>query len=84
MILLQELVVSPRIMKQNLLAIGAGVAAFVIAFAATKGWNTQQAERDIRETEASQTADATPATTASGMVRLAGGEFTMGTNSDLG
>jgi len=71
-------------MKNNLLTIGAGLAAFAVVFAATKDWNAQQAERHTRKAESRRTTDTPDSATMPGMVRIAGGEFTMGTDSELG
>jgi len=81
-------------MKNNLLVVGAGLAAFAIVFAATKVWNSSREDHARRD----KSSVAAPGETASvgspdavqtvvstdGMVWIAGREFTMGTDAELG
>lgn len=81
-------------MKNNLLTLGAGLAAFVMVFAVTKAWNSSR--EDPARSDSARVA--APGETASGgtpgimqavastdgMAWIAGGEFTMGTDSELG
>ncbi len=71
-------------MKNNLLTLGAGLAAFAIVFALTKVWKMPRAERLDVTLTAKQPTDATPTATIPGMVWIASGEFTMGTDAELG
>lgn len=71
-------------MKHKLLLIAAGLAAFVIVFAATKAVNSPRAPRVaddavVKAMPAQPRANAVP-----GMVWIPGGEFTMGTDADMG
>jgi len=71
-------------MKSHLWTMIAGLAAFVIVFAATRVWNAPHAERAVRDTEAKRPTGEPPVATMPGMVWIRGGEFTMGTDSELG
>ncbi len=71
-------------MKNTLLMIVAGSAAFAVVFGVTRVWNTPRAERHARETAASRPTSGPPGATVLGMVWIAGAEFTMGTDSELG
>ena len=81
-------------MKKNLLTISVGLAAFAIMFAVTKVWNSPREARVRRdssgvvargETKSGATSKPTQAVASmDGMVWIAGGEFTMGTDSELG
>ncbi|MCX7422501.1 MAG: formylglycine-generating enzyme family protein [Planctomycetia bacterium] len=71
-------------MKNNLLTLGVGLAAFAVVFALTKVWNAPPAERQVGDSVAKGPTGETPAATVPGMVWMTGGEFTMGTDSELG
>ncbi len=71
-------------MKQKLLLIAAGLVAFVVVFAATRVLNSPRAQRVPGDT-VDKTVPVQPrANAVPGMVWIPGGEFTMGTDADLG
>jgi len=67
-----------------LLTFGAGLAAFAMVFIATKVWNAPRDQRGVGGSLAKRTTGKPPETKVPDMVWMAGGEFTMGTDSDLG
>jgi len=71
-------------MRNNLLTFGAGLAAFAMVFIATKVWNAPRDQRGVGGSLAKRTTGKPPETKVPDMVWMAGGEFTMGTDSDLG
>ena len=70
-------------MKQNLLILGAGLVAFAIAFFSTR---IRHPSNNAREGVPPKVTShvAPPGSETDGMVRVEGGEFTMGTDSELG
>ena len=81
-------------MKMNLLTLGVGLAAFAMVFAATKAWNSSREDHARHgaysvaapgETASGGTPVVTQTVASTdGMAWIAGGEFTMGTDSELG
>ena len=71
-------------MKSNLFTLGVGLAAFVVVFAVTRAWNVPRDPRAVGDSVAKQPTGGPPVATVPGMVWIAGGEFTMGTDSELG
>lgn len=77
-------------MKQNLWMLGVGLVAFAVVFSVTKARNSSREDRASRESsEIAVSGETVPVVTQAvasteGMVRIAGGEFTMGTDSELG
>ena len=71
-------------MKNNLLTFGAGLAAFALMFVTTKWWNAPRSERAVRDSTTNKPAGGASVATTSGMVWIPSGEFTMGTDSELG
>lgn len=71
-------------MKQNLLLLGAGLVAFATVFLITRFRNPAQSGPDNGTPSVSPARSAAPASPDHGMTWIAGGEFTMGTDSDLG
>jgi formylglycine-generating enzyme len=81
-------------MKQNVWMLCAGLVAFVMVFLLTRTWNSGQPNPASRQSANAIAPGytvpiATPNSTRAagsthGMVRIAGGEFTMGTDSALG
>ena len=81
-------------MKQNLWMLGVGLVAFAMVFSLTKARNSSREDRASRESSrVAAPGESVPGTTpvvtqavasTDGMVRIAGGEFTMGTDAELG
>ncbi len=71
-------------MKNNLLTLGAGLSAFALVFVATKWWNAPPTGTAVRDSTANQPTGEPPVVTVPGMIWIASGEFTMGTDSELG
>ena len=71
-------------MKQNLLILIAGLVAFGTVFVVTRYRNSSPEEPAQRPTSHVTTDVTRPVASPDGMVLLAGGEYTMGTDSELG
>lgn len=71
-------------MKQNLLILIAGLVAFGTVFVVTRYRNSSPEEPAQRPTSPVTTDVTGPVVSPDGMVLLAGGEYTMGTDSELG
>ena len=71
-------------MKSNLFMLGVGLAAFAAVFAVTRVLNAPRDPRAVSNSVAKQPTGEPPAAAVPGMVRISGGEFTMGTDSELG
>ncbi len=71
-------------MKNNLVLLGVGIVAFAIMFAVTKVWNAPRADRMVGDSAVVRPTSEPPVAAVPDMVWIGGGEFTMGTDSELG
>ena len=71
------------LLQHKLLMVGAGLAAFLVVFAATRALNSSRAPRAADDMAQTATVELRPSKVP-GMIWIPGGEFTMGTDSELG
>ena len=71
-------------MKNNLVMLGVGIVGFAGMFAVTKVWNAPRNQQGLVDSAIRPPTGEPTVATVPGMVWIAGGEFTMGTDAELG